>query len=64
MSDKAAAAWLQGLFDAADLRHHRRRRRTARIYKTVDLFFFGSLFVLAILLFARFATVILPLYVP
>ena len=64
MSQKAHAAWRQELLDAADRRHHRRRRRTARIYDTLDLFFFGSLFVFAILLFVRFATLILPVYLP
>jgi len=53
-------ARLDALFQAADERHHRRRRRTLRVYGVVNGVFFLTLLVLAILVFARFAGAILP----
>jgi len=53
-------ARLQELFAAADERHHRRRKRTLRIYGLVDRVFFVTLLALAILVFARFAGAIMP----
>ncbi len=53
---------LEERFDAADQRHRARRKRTARIYRTVERVFFTTLVVLAFLVFAKFASHILPEY--
>lgn len=58
--DRAA---LDALVDAADRRHHRRRRRTAWIYDMVDRIFFAALLALAVSVFAKFATFVLPVYI-
>jgi hypothetical protein len=49
-------------FEVAEERHRARRKRTARIYRTVERVFFATLVVLAFLVVAKFASHVLPEY--
>jgi hypothetical protein len=55
-------AMLETAFEAGDLAHHARRKRTAEIYRLVDRVFFASLLILALLAFGKLAIHVLPLY--